>query len=102
MNLIKQQFLEAKNVLESFLSNDDHFNPIEHAGMIMAEAIRNKHKIISCGNGGSMCDAMHFAEELSGLFREERQALPAISISDPHTSPVQAMIMVSKPYSRAS
>jgi D-sedoheptulose 7-phosphate isomerase len=83
MNLIKQQFLEAKNVLESFLSDDDHFNQIERAGMIMAKAILNKHKIISCGNGGSMCDAMHFAEELSGLFREERKALPALSISDP-------------------
>ena len=50
---------------------------------MMAGAIRNGHKIISCGNGGSMCDAMHFAEELSGLFREERRALPAIAISDP-------------------
>jgi D-sedoheptulose 7-phosphate isomerase len=49
----------------------------------MSEAIRKGHKIISCGNGGSMCDAMHFAEELSGLFREERKALPAIAISDP-------------------
>ena len=83
MNFIKQQFLEAKNILDNFLLNDDHFQQIERAGLIMAEAIRNNHKIISCGNGGSMCDAMHFAEELSGLFREERRALPAIAISDP-------------------
>ena len=45
--------------------------------------LKNGGKIISCGNGGSMCDAMHFAEELTGKFREERKSLPAISISDP-------------------
>ena len=49
----------------------------------MVEALRNGNKIISCGNGGSMSDAMHFAEELSGRFRNERKALAALSISDP-------------------
>lgn len=47
------------------------------------EAISNGNQIISCGNGGSMCDAMHFAEELSGRYRNDRPAYPAISISDP-------------------
>jgi len=83
MNLIKQQFLEAKSLLESFLADESQLEHIEQAGIMMAMAIRNGHKIISCGNGGSMCDAMHFAEELSGLFREERRALPAIAVSDP-------------------
>jgi D-sedoheptulose 7-phosphate isomerase len=83
MNLIKQQFLEAKSLLESFLADETQLEHIEKAGIMMAQAIRNGHKIISCGNGGSMCDAMHFAEELSGLFREERRALPAIAVSDP-------------------
>jgi D-sedoheptulose 7-phosphate isomerase len=83
MNLIKQQFLEAKRLLESFLADETQLEHIKQAGIMMAVAIRNGHKIISCGNGGSMCDAMHFAEELSGLFREERRALPAIAISDP-------------------
>ena len=49
----------------------------------MTESIDNGGKIISCGNGGSMCDAMHFAEELTGKFREERSPIPAVSISDP-------------------
>ena len=49
----------------------------------MATSLRNGGKIISCGNGGSMCDAMHFAEELSGRYKENRKALPALSISDP-------------------
>jgi D-sedoheptulose 7-phosphate isomerase len=83
MNLIKQQFLEAKSLLETFLADETQLEHIKQAGIMMAQAIRNGHKIISCGNGGSMCDAMHFAEELSGLFREERRALPAIAVSDP-------------------
>jgi D-sedoheptulose 7-phosphate isomerase len=49
----------------------------------MVNALKQNHKIISCGNGGSMCDAMHFAEELSGRYRNDRPALAAISISDP-------------------
>ena len=49
----------------------------------MVTALKNGNKIISCGNGGSMCDAMHFAEELSGRFRNDRKGLAAISISDP-------------------
>jgi D-sedoheptulose 7-phosphate isomerase len=49
----------------------------------MVAALKNGNKLISCGNGGSMSDAMHFAEELSGRFRNERKALPALSISDP-------------------
>lgn len=49
----------------------------------MIDAINNGNKIISCGNGGSMCDAMHFAEELTGRYRNDRKAIAAISISDP-------------------
>jgi len=83
MNLIRQQLLEAKTLLESFLADDLQIQHIEQSGILMADAIRDGHKILSCGNGGSMCDAMHFAEELSGLYREERRALPAIAVSDP-------------------
>jgi D-sedoheptulose 7-phosphate isomerase len=83
MNNFKQDFLEAKEVLEKFISDDSNFNILQSAGMIMVKAIQKGNKLISCGNGGSMSDAMHFAEELSGRFREERQAIPAISISDP-------------------
>ena len=46
------------------------------------KTIKRGNKIISCGNGGSMCDAMHFAEELTGRFKKERNPLPAVSISD--------------------
>lgn len=79
---IKAGFNEARDVLDRFINNPDNWTKFEIAGSLMVDAIKNNHKIISCGNGGSMCDAMHFAEELTGSFREKRQALPAISISD--------------------
>lgn len=50
---------------------------------MLVNAFRAGNKVISCGNGGSMCDAMHFAEELSGRFRDNRPPFPAIAISDP-------------------
>ena len=49
----------------------------------MADSIKNGGKIISAGNGGSMCDAQHFAEELSGRYRNDRPAYPAIAVCDP-------------------
>ncbi|WP_207421823.1 D-sedoheptulose 7-phosphate isomerase [Desertivirga brevis] len=83
MESIKLHFVEAEKVLNSFLSDPQNFENIERAGVLLVDAIKAGKKIISCGNGGSMCDAMHFAEELSGRYRNDRRALPAISISDP-------------------
>lgn len=80
--LIEQNLKEAQDVLSKFIADKNNIEAIEKAGLAMAAAIKNGNKIISCGNGGSMCDAMHFAEELSGRFRDDRRALPAISISD--------------------
>ena len=51
--------------------------------MGLVSAITSGGKIISCGNGGSLCDAMHFAEELTGRYRDDRPSIPALSISDP-------------------
>lgn len=79
---ILENLREAQAVLQEFMDDPASLEAIENAAVILAESVRNGGKIISCGNGGSMTDAMHFAEELSGLFRENRQALPAISISD--------------------
>jgi D-sedoheptulose 7-phosphate isomerase len=78
----KQHFLEAQNILTTFLADESNFEKIEAAGNIMVNAIKNGGKILSCGNGGSMCDAMHFAEELTGKYRHDRPAIAAISISD--------------------
>jgi len=82
-NNIRKHFEEATSVLEAFLGDARNMEAIERAGAAMVESIRQGGKIISCGNGGSMCDAMHFAEELSGRYRDNRRALPALSISDP-------------------
>ncbi len=83
MNSIKQHFEEAQQVLNNFLADENNFKNIEAAGKLMVTALQNGKKIISCGNGGSMSDAMHFAEELSGRYRNDRKALAAVSISDP-------------------
>ncbi|HRW98161.1 MAG TPA: D-sedoheptulose 7-phosphate isomerase [Cyclobacteriaceae bacterium] len=80
---IKEELTQASSVLSAFLSSESNLKAIEQAADIMTTAIQSGGKIISCGNGGSQCDAMHFAEELSGRFRNDRRALPAISISDP-------------------
>ena len=79
---IKQHLDEATEALKAF-NTDSNIATIHDALKIMVEALKNGNKIISCGNGGSMCDAMHFAEELSGRFRDDRKGLAAVSISDP-------------------
>lgn len=79
---IRKHFDEAAEVLKSF-NNDENHTKIANAIILMSQALSNGNKIISCGNGGSMCDAMHFAEELSGKFRNDRKGLAALSISDP-------------------
>ena len=83
LDLIKSELQEANQVLDKFLADPTNLDNIEQAASLMAEAIKKGGKIISCGNGGSHCDAMHFAEELTGRYRENRRALPAIAISDP-------------------
>jgi D-sedoheptulose 7-phosphate isomerase len=83
MHHIIKDFTDARHILDEFINNEQNWVAFEKAGQIMVEAIKNNHTIFSCGNGGSMCDAMHFAEELSGRFRDDRPGIPAIAISDP-------------------
>jgi len=77
-----QHFQEASAVLNEFLSNQENFRKIDHAVSILANSFENGGKVISCGNGGSHCDSMHFAEELTGRYKNNRKALPALAISD--------------------
>lgn len=79
---IADHFFEARDILSQFIENEGNIKSIERAGELMVDALRNKGKILSCGNGGSMCDAMHFAEELTGRFRDNRPAIGAIAIAD--------------------
>ncbi|QLE02211.1 D-sedoheptulose 7-phosphate isomerase [Galbibacter sp. BG1] len=80
---IKHEFAVAQDVLSSFMKDNSNFTKIVEIATLMTNAMKSGNKIISCGNGGSHCDAMHFAEELTGRYRENRKALPAIAISDP-------------------
>ena len=83
MDQIKKELVEAQELIKKFMDDESNIQKINDAAKEIKKSIDNGGKVISCGNGGSMCDAMHFAEELTGKFREERDALPAISISDP-------------------
>lgn len=82
VSIVKNNFLEAQQLLAQFVANPENIAAIERAGALLVDAFKNGNKVIACGNGGSMCDAMHFAEELSGRFRDDRKPLPALAISD--------------------
>ena len=83
MALIKSDLMEAQKILNDFISEEKNMKHISDTAERMIKSLKNGGKIISCGNGGSMCDAMHFAEEMTGRFRENRKPLAALSISDP-------------------
>ncbi|NQZ92816.1 MAG: D-sedoheptulose 7-phosphate isomerase [Moritella sp.] len=80
--LIQQELVEAAKVLNDFLTDPKQSENIEAAAALLADSFKAGGKVLSCGNGGSHCDAMHFAEELSGRYRENRPAMPGIAISD--------------------
>lgn len=80
---VLQSLYEAKSALDHLLSNASAIEAIAQAGDALVDVFRNGHRMFSCGNGGSMCDAMHFAEELSGRYRHDRRGLPAVAVSDP-------------------
>jgi D-sedoheptulose 7-phosphate isomerase len=82
-SIISRELNEAAEVLQDFLGNEGNLNRIEEAARVIADAVKQGGKVISCGNGGSHCDAMHFAEELTGRYRDDRKAIPAICVSDP-------------------
>ena len=82
LSIIKDELLEAQTVLSDFLSNQDNLQHIEDAATLLANSFKQDGKVLACGNGGSHCDAMHFAEELTGRYRENRPSYPAIAISD--------------------
>ncbi len=83
LDFIQKELKEAHSLLEQLLEDRKFQNNIKDAALLIVSAFENGKKIISCGNGGSHCDAMHFAEELTGRYRENRPPLPAIAISDP-------------------
>ena len=80
---IQAALQESVSALSSLMGNAETYANIERAAGILIAAFENGGRIFSCGNGGSMSDAMHFAEELSGRYRLNRKPLGATAISDP-------------------
>ncbi|NLC73967.1 MAG: SIS domain-containing protein [Clostridiales bacterium] len=81
--IINRSLLEALNTLQEFINNSDNAERIEQAASLMSGCLLKGNKILSCGNGGSLCDATHFAEELTGRYRLNRKPLAAIAMNDP-------------------
>lgn len=83
IDYIKRNLVEAREALDRLIADDIELGNIQAGAQLLIDALRSGQRVISCGNGGSMCDAMHLAEELSGRFRDNRPAMAAIAISDP-------------------
>ncbi|WP_253306116.1 D-sedoheptulose 7-phosphate isomerase [unidentified bacterial endosymbiont] len=81
--LIRSELQQALQVLQRFLADDGQLKAIQAAALLLTTAFKAGGKVLACGNGGSHCDAMHFAEELTGRYRNSRPAYPAIAIADP-------------------
>jgi len=81
--IIDHSLIEARDALDNLIQRQSFNQAMAEAGDIICGALAGGGRVFSCGNGGSMCDAMHFAEELSGRFRADRPALAAAAIADP-------------------
>ena len=79
---IRNSYLTAFETVKAFVENEENIEKTEKIAQELALAYKNGKKSLIAGNGGSNCDAMHFAEEFTGRFRKDRRALPSISISD--------------------
>lgn len=81
--IIENLLLGREKFLEEFINDENTISNIANVANVFVNALENNNKILACGNGGSLCDSMHFAEELTGKFKDNRLALPAVSIADP-------------------
>ena len=79
---VRASFEEARATLDAFLADKNALPAVQRFVQLAAATLKQNGLLMSCGNGGSMCDAMHFAEEWTGRFRKDRAALPAIAFSD--------------------
>ena len=83
LDVVVRNLKQAESALSTLLASPETLGQITASANLIADSFAQGGRVFSCGNGGSMCDAMHFAEELSGRYRSDRKALPAVSISDP-------------------
>ena len=81
-DLVRAELTAARTVLDQFLADSANLTHVTSAAELMATSLGGGGKILTCGNGGSLCDAQHFAEELSGRYRQNRRALAAIALTE--------------------
>ena len=79
---LRDHFEESARLAQDILQDASFFEAMDRGVELLVNCLKGGHKIMSCGNGGSMCDAMHFAEELSGRYRDDRDPIAAMSLSD--------------------
>ena len=82
LHSIRGALLEAQDILNRFIRNPENIATIAETAEMMRDVFEREGRIFSCGNGGSLCDAVHFAEECTGKFRSDRKPLPAIALGD--------------------
>jgi D-sedoheptulose 7-phosphate isomerase len=73
---------EGRRALDAFLSQEAHIAAMASMTAALAACFAAGNKVLACGNGGSACDALHFAEEFTGRFRKERKPLPVIPLME--------------------
>jgi D-sedoheptulose 7-phosphate isomerase len=83
IDAIRNSLQEAQKALERLLTDEEALDRIDAAAAALVASLENGGRVFSCGNGGSMCDAAHFAEELTGRYRKDRPGFAAIAINDP-------------------
>ena len=79
---ILSSFREAQDCLQTFLADQKNLGQVEKFVDLLVETFNSGNKVYSAGNGGSHCDAMHFAEEWTGRYRKDRKPMPALAFSD--------------------
>jgi D-sedoheptulose 7-phosphate isomerase len=79
---ILTSFTEARECLDVFMADQSNLDSVERFVDLLESTFQNGGKVYSAGNGGSHCDAMHFAEEWTGRYRKDRKPLPAMAFSD--------------------
>ncbi len=82
LEVIRFDLEEAQEALRALIESPQAIGRIRDASQLIVRSLRAGGKVLSCGNGGSLCDAMHFAEEMTGRFRDDRPAYSATAISD--------------------
>lgn len=79
---LAKSFQDAFTTLADFIANPENISRVDKLAELMADRFNQGHKVIIFGNGGSACDAAHFAEEFTGRYRKDRRALPVITVND--------------------